>query len=439
MSKINLLTAVACALLCAAAVSAQQKEPRQMRLDELFDLAAANSRQLKLSETKIKASAAAVSVAKGSMLPSIGVDLSGSFLGNAYLIERDLGSSTKVEMPHWGNAFSVEASQVIFAGGAIKHGIERAKLEEQSAHIDYAKEAMDIRFLLAGYYLDLYKLQNQKRVYQENIKQTRLLIEQVLAKQRQGMALDNDIIRHELLMKNLELAIIEIDNNYDIINNHLTVTLGLPATTLIVPDSAILQLNLSEQLSEQLLDEAEQNLPELKSSALQSKIADEDVRLAKADYYPSIAFVAANSFNGPITQVIPPIDKNLNYWYVGIGLKYNLSSVYKTRRNVKLAADYKQLADKAHDLVRDNVETAVYSAVTKYEETFVVYRTREKSLQLAVENYEVINNRYKNDLVLITEMLDASNAKLDAELQLVNARINIIFNYYKLQRTIGKL
>ncbi len=35
-------------------------------------------------------------------------------------------------------------------------------------------------------------------------------------------------------------------------------------------------------------------------------------------------------------------------------------------------------------------------------------------------------------MALITDMLDAANSKLDAEQLLVNARINIIQNYYRL-------
>ena len=42
-------------------------------------------------------------------------------------------------------------------------------------------------------------------------------------------------------------------------------------------------------------------------------------------------------------------------------------------------------------------------------------------------------------MALVTEMLDASNQLLDAELQLANARINVIFNYYKLKNTSGNL
>ena len=60
-------------------------------------------------------------------------------------------------------------------------------------------------------------------------------------------------------------------------------------------------------------------------------------------------------------------------------------------------------------------------------------------MELAGQNYAVIQNRYKNELSLITDMLDASNAKLSAEVQLANAQIDIAFNYYKLLYLTGTL
>lgn len=54
-------------------------------------------------------------------------------------------------------------------------------------------------------------------------------------------------------------------------------------------------------------------------------------------------------------------------------------------------------------------------------------------MKLANENYEVTSNRYENEMALLTDMLDASNMKLTADLGLVNARINVIYNYYKMK------
>ena len=113
--------------------------------------------------------------------------------------------------------------------------------------------------------------------------------------------------------------------------------------------------------------------------------------------------------------------------------------MFKSKKNVDLARAQQIITTETRDVIEEQTEIAIHNDVTRYKESFEKLQTFEKSLQLANENYRIINNRYTNDLILITEMLDASNTRLNAELQLVNARINIIYNYYKLQRTIGKL
>ena len=60
-------------------------------------------------------------------------------------------------------------------------------------------------------------------------------------------------------------------------------------------------------------------------------------------------------------------------------------------------------------------------------------------MQLAQQNYEVVNNRYLNQLALITDMIDASNMKLDAELNEADAYINIAYAYYKMKYIAGQL
>lgn len=65
--------------------------------------------------------------------------------------------------------------------------------------------------------------------------------------------------------------------------------------------------------------------------------------------------------------------------------------------------------------------------------------SQRKNVQLAKENYRIVSHRYENDMALLTDMLDASNALLKAEIELSNTRINIIFNYYKLHYTAGTL
>jgi outer membrane protein TolC len=436
--KVKVKLAIILAFISHSVFSQSGKET-VFSIDSIFALVEQNSTQLKMSQTLVETAQHAVSVAENKRLPTVDVELSALYLGNATILDRNFSNAQNATMPHFGNNFSIEASYVVFAGRAITNSITKAKLEEQIAVLAHKKSMSDMRFLVAGYYLDLYKLYNQRKVFLKNIEQTEVMINQIRAKQTEGMALANDLTRYELMLQNLKLSLIEIENNISIINQHLVITLGLPNETIIAADTTIQNTQLAPKSTDSLLQIAEKNRTELQTAELNNAIAEKQVAIAKANYYPSLAVVAADNMNGPITIEIPPINKNLNYWYVGVGLKYNLASLYKSSKEVRLAKSSQNATLYAQKAELEHTQTAIYSAQTKFLESFEMLHTYEKTFQLATENYTVINNRYQQGLVLITEMLDASNMKLNAELQVVNANLTIIYNHYKLLREIGIL
>lgn len=118
---------------------------------------------------------------------------------------------------------------------------------------------------------------------------------------------------------------------------------------------------------------------------------------------------------------------------MGVGVKYNISSLFKSNKKVKQARLQTRRAMEEQTLAHEQVENAVQAAYTDYLTSFTELQTQTKKTELANQNYKVTDNRYRNDLALLTDMLDASNTKLDAELGLVNARIDVIYNYYKMK------
>jgi len=426
-------------LFATPSLFAQYTKERVIPIDSLFALVEKNSTQLKISETITENARQAVEVAKNSRLPAIDVGLSALYLGDATISDRDFTHIQRAPMPHFGNNFSVEASYLLFAGGAVSNGIEKTRLEAKVAELNHQKNRSGLRLLVTGYYLDLYKQQNQRKVFLKNIEETDVLIRQMRAREKEGMALNNDITRYELMLQNLRVSLIEIENNIGIVNKQLVTTLGLPDETIIKADTTIQLMKPTPSSQEELMLMAAANRPELKSAVLNNRIADRQVTLARSAYYPSVALIAANEFTGPITIEVPPINKNLNYWYLGLGVKYNLASLYKSGKEVRMAKINQTRSQLVQQAEQEKAQTSIYAAQSKFLESFDKLTTYEKSYQLASENYHVINKRYLNGLVLITEMLDASNTRLNAELEVVNARLNIIYSYYRLMYEVGKI
>ena len=79
------------------------------------------------------------------------------------------------------------------------------------------------------------------------------------------------------------------------------------------------------------------------------------------------------------------------------------------------------------------------AAFTEFLTSFTDLATQQKSVELALQNYDVVNNRYINELALITDMVDAANSRLAAELALVDSKINVVYNYYNMLFVSGQL
>lgn len=411
---------------------------RRITVDELFGLVEQGSRALAVQKSGAESARLGVEEAKSERLPDIALSLSASYNGNVVMTDRNFTNAQTFESPHFGNSFALEARQTVYAGGAVNAGIRLAQLQHQQSENGVALTRSQQRFIALGQYLDLYRLANGIIVYDSNIALTAKLIDDIEAKFAQGMALKNDVTRYELQMESLKLAKRKLEDQKLIINYRLCQTLGLEGTE-IVPD-----INLdnagSEALTESdLQQQAVRQSLQLKRSETDTRIADQQLKLAKSEMLPKVAAVAVDNFSGPYNYDIPPINNNFNIWYVGIGVNYSFSSLYKSIRGVRRAKAQVQQSREAFRLAQESVCNEMQQAYVLHRQAFAELHTCLKNVDLANQNYQVINDRYLGQLALITDMLDASNIKLGAELEEVNARINIAYTYYNVLYVAGQL
>ena len=431
MSKKKRLIGLLCAtVLCSQGLYAQSLP---MGIDELLRLADAQSKSIQTYRTGTEAAGEALKAAKAQRLPDVNVSLSASYLGNGKIWDRDFGNAMTVDMPHFGNNFAIEAQQVIYAGGAISSGIRQAELGKQLAELDLQKDIQEVRFLLIGHYLNLYKLDNHIKVLQDNIRLTDEVIADMKARREQGTVLKNDITRYELQKEQLNLQLTRAMDARTTANFRLITTLHLPEGTEIKPDTAMLEQKIQTLTENEWQDMARANNILLKQTQTAIRLNEQKVKQERAERLPHISIVAADHLDGPVTIEVPALDNNFNYWYIGVGIKYNLSSLFKSNNRLRRARLNVRQAQENHQLAQEKIKNDVQEGYVNFMTSFTDLRTQEKSLKLADENYNVTDNRYKNGMALLTDMLDASNMKLNAGMELVNARINILYNYYKMK------
>lgn len=432
---INLLAAFVVTLMPGA----YGQGVRQMSIGEIFGLADRQNADIATADSRIATARQGEAVAQNARLPQLNASLTLSYLGDGTILDRDFGNATRDRLPHFSNTLGVELYQPVYTGGAISSGIGLAKKGTEMAENSRTMSINSVRMALATNYLELAKHRNLLQVYNENIRLTEKLIGEMKAKHSQGIVLKNDITRYELRLSSLTYDRLATENAIRIFNNNLVSMLGLDPSTEIIPDIAADGNLNADGDAGKWLESAATNSPSLKSLDLAADMECLERKIAHSDYIPKIGIVAGDNFLGPVTFEVPVINKNYNAWFVGVNVKWNISSLFTTPRSTK-----------KHDLalasIRDereataaHIKRSITEAATLYRQAIERLEIERKNVQLADENYAVVANRFDNQLALLTDMLDASNARLDAGVRLVNAEISTRYYYYQLHFIAGTL
>lgn len=449
MSNTNKRVAALCigaAMMLVPAVAQAQTATLQGGLDRLFRVAEEHNATLQSMRSAIDVAQAGVEAAQKAKLPDVNAQLSVSYLGDAWLWNRHFGETTKAPMPHFGNNFLLKAQQVVYSGGALTAGVTMARQNEQMQRLTADAERLRVQFLLTSLYLQLHSLANQQRVYERN----RALAEEQITLMRrrydQGVALHSDITRYELQLQQISLGLTAVTDRQSVVRKQLATALGLDVSdtaavasaVAMLPEAAFDDKSISVGAEAEWQQLAAQGHVALRQSALGVDMSRTAEKLERSERLPKLAVIAENHLDGPITIEVPPINKNLDYWFVGVGVSYNFSSLWKNRSKVRKARLATANAQDRLTEARRGVGDGVHAAYVDFSTARTQLATREKSLQLASENYDVVSRRYQNGLAIVTDLTDAANMRLDAELQLANARIGLVYAYYNLCYSVNK-
>lgn len=437
MKRLAVLLLSAAMMPCPVAMRAQTARLKGS-LNRLFSIAEAHNASLRTVRAAITEAEAGVEAAQKAKLPDVNAQLSVSYLGNARLWNRHFGESTCAPMPHYGNNFLLQAQQMVYAGGAVSAGIQLARQNAAMQNINAADERRRVQFLLTGLFLQLHNLQNQAEVYAANKALAEKQIEMMRQRYAKGVSLHSDVTRYELYLQQMELGMTSVTDQADIVRRQLLTALGTDSAAIgTLPEDAFADdaIAVGSEADWQLTAAGQH--PGVQRLALGVQMSRTEEKLERAALLPKVAIIAEDHLDGPITIEVPPIDKNLNYWFVGVGVTYNFSALYKNRSKVRRARLHTAWQNESLSATRENVVDAVHAAFVSLGTARTQLDTRRKSLQLATENYELVSRRYQNGLAIVTDLTDAANMKLDAELQLSDARISLVYAFYNLKYAAG--
>ena len=438
--KYNKSTVTAFILLALLSSTAGLKaqETKSLTLKEAVDLGIKNSKLLKLNAAKILSATLAIKEAEERRLPEASVSASYLYLPVKPTIDLKSGSDTggngggpAVHQAMFGMA---TVSWPLYTGGKLKYGIESAKYLEQAVKLDSAQDREQILMNIVNACINLYKSYQAIALVKENLQQSQQRVKDLSNLEKNGLLARNDLLKAELQSSNIELTLADAESNYRLASINMNIMIGLPEQTMLVPDKAGLALPASIKTIDAYEQDALQNRKDISALSVRKKAANIGIANARADYYPSIALTG-----GYIAADIPKFLSVTNAVNIGVGVKYNLSSLWKTKTKIEQAKTTVQQLNASEEMLNDNIRVDINRAYQNYlvgQKKIEVY---EKAVTQATENYRITKNKYSNALATTTELLDADVALLQTQLSVTNAKADLFLAYNRLLQAAGLL
>lgn len=434
----NVIRLLLCCMAFIVPINATAQQPQLLlRVDELFRLGIENSLQLKSSKIQETISEDRRKTALTDRLPDIKIGANAGFIGQPVIFQQGLTHPVHPEAPDWSQNYSIELTQPVYRGGRIKYNIKRADIQKQIATLSYTDNKAEIKLILLQQYLNLFSYYKQREVFARNMEESERRLKDISRMKTEGLVTKNDEIRSELQLTNYRLAYQEAQNGISITSQQLDILIGLDESLTIVPDSTLLHSINNLFNYEAYVQLAYENYPGMQIARRNTQLAENDIRLTKANSLPNISLNAGNTLARPVRSTMA--DLYNNNWNIGLSLSYNLSSLYQNKYRMREARELVQLRLNEEKILMQNIRINIRSAFIRHTESLNRIEALKLSVKQADENYRIVQNRYLNQLSILTDLLDASSVRLEAELQLTMARMQSIYTYYELQRACGNL
>ncbi|SEL47299.1 Outer membrane protein TolC [Chitinophaga rupis] len=438
-SKYRSLWMLVLPLLLAFSIPGRAQDGKVLTLKDAIDLSIKNSKQLRLNQTKITSALNAVKDAKARQLPD--ANISGSYL-RVNKPNIDLKSSG--DSSGGGSSFA-DVNQVaygmatisvpLFSGFKIQAAKESARYLAEAAKLDADLDREDVIQNTVAAYSNLYKATVAVNLVRENLKQQEQRTTDFSNMEKNGIMARNDLLKAQLQQSNIEVALTQAESDLKIARINMNIMLGLPENTNMDLDTTFLaQAGGEEKAVTDWEQVAQQKRKDAASLQAHEKAAYAGIKSAKGDYYPSLALTG-----GYVAAYIPNVITVTNAVNVGVGLKYNLASLWKTGSKVDDAKNELNAVKINEEMLNDQIHIQVNQAYENYIVSMKKIGMYEKAIEQADENYRITKNKHTNALATTTDLLEADVAELQAKLNYTSARADAVVAYNKLLQSAGLL
>ncbi|MBB1138115.1 TolC family protein [Myroides sp. WP-1] len=422
------------ASLFVCQVFAQAPTPTPLTLDQAIALSLQNGKEIKKVKASTEAAKLQIHSAQNMRYPEL--EVSGSynrlFDGTDINLKVALPSEEGKQMPevkpeHMMIA-QAKANLPLFSGFKITNAVKQSKQYYALAQLTEASTTENVVYQTINLYFALYKTQESIVLLTENLKRAHQRTEDFQHFLDNGLIARNDFLRTQLQEANVELSLEETKNTLQNLISRIRTLLDLPQGEIpVVQKAQAVEIFPTK-------DGDYMGRKDVQRSQQMEDIATTAIQIARGNYYPSIGLTAGYS-----AIQLDKVVTITNATSVGVGLKYDLTQLFKNKTEVNKAKANKLELDYQAQLVADGAKVEIEEAYNAYELVLKKNAVLAKALVQANENYRIVKDKYDNGLTDTDQLLEADVQQLQAQIDHMFGQADEMLTLYQYAYKTGKL
>lgn len=334
-----------------------------------------------------------------------------------------------------GSAFdqytaSALLSQNIYDFGKTAAQVKIQQLNTNASRSDLETTTEQIVFNVKQAYYTLLQAVRNRNVSEEAVKQFEKHLEQAKGFYDVGTKPKFDVTKAEVDLSNAKLNLIKAENAISLAKVNLNNAMGVPnAPEFSIEDNLAFRkhdLTFSDAIAR-----AFANRPDIQATATRRKAAEENIALARKNYYPALTGNAAYSYSG--TKF--PLEDG---WNVGATLTFPLFSGFLTKYQVEEAKSNLNVLTANEELTKQNAVLDVQQAYLSLREAEDRIATADLTVRQSTENLDIANGRYAAGVGSPIEVTDAQVTYSNAKLAYIQALSDYNIAWASLARAMGE-
>lgn len=430
-------------LVILMATCIQTVNARQWTLRQCIDYALENNISLRKSQLTRQSAAEDVIQSQAALLPSLNFSSSQSV---TYRPWPQSGSSTvangyvqsSVDKVYYNGSYALNTNWTVWNGNRNTNTIKQNKLSEEQAELDAAVTANSIQEQIAQLYVQILYSTEAIEVNRQSLETSKKNEERGKEFLEVGKMSKADLAQLTAQRAQDEYAIVEAESSLRNYKRQLKQLLQITDEEefdVIIPQTTD-EMALQEIPSvSNVYSAALETRPEIKSAQLGINASELSIKMAKAQYLPTIG-LSASAVTNTTSMSSNAWTKQLKTNFdVGAGL--SISIPLFDNRQAKTSVNKAQIQKQSYMLDLEDKRTTLYSTVENYWLQALTNQNKFKAAQASVHSqqasYELLSEQFRLGLKNIVELMTGKNNLLSAQQNELQSKYLSILNIHMLR------